>query len=420
MKILLLSDYYPPFLGGGHIQTYKLARGLFKRGHTVSVATLWSGGLAQHETDEEFGFEIHRLQQMRTLLPHADQNHAQRHPTPFADPVTTAELKQLIKNIQPDIVHTYGWITNTCLSAMRDIKNIPIVASLRDYGAGCATRTLIYHDKICSGPGWSKCLECSSHHYGKIVGTVAAISVLSNRQSFAQEIDGVHSISQYVQQVTERDVLSTSNTLNPDQILEVIPDIHDNAELSPYDEDALRELPQEPFILFVGSMISRKGIHVLLDAYTQLKNPPPLVLIGYDGPDAPKTYPANVFILKNLPNNAVLAAWEQCLFGVLPSVWAEPLGDVVIEGMSKAKAVIGTHPGGHEDLITEGKTGLLVPAGESIPLAEAMQTLIDNPELCKQFGQAGYEKSKQYKDDVILPKFEALYQKVIERISQRT
>ena len=66
------------------------------------------------------------------------------------------------------------------------------------------------------------------------------------------------------------------------------------------------------------------------------------------------------------------------MFGVFPSKWPEPLATVVHEAMSSGRPVIGTTPGGHEDMIDDGETGFLVPGGDSEALATAMARLIDD------------------------------------------
>src|SRR5205823_1014573 len=98
----------------------------------------------------------------------------------------------------------------------------------------------------------------------------------------------------------------------------------------------------------------------LLAAYERLVDPPPLVLIGTKEPDTPPI-PAHVRVLLDVPHEAVMLAWRRCLFGVLPSLLPEPLGTVACEAMSCGKAVVGTTPGGHTDLLVPGETGLVVP-----------------------------------------------------------
>jgi glycosyltransferase involved in cell wall biosynthesis len=85
--------------------------------------------------------------------------------------------------------------------------------------------------------------------------------------------------------------------------------------------------------------------------------------------------------------------------------------------MSKGKAMIGTTPGGHTDMIVPGQTGLLVPAGDVDALAAAMQRLIDNPQLSQQYGQAGLEKARAYTAGEVVPQFEELYKRVISHLS---
>jgi glycosyltransferase involved in cell wall biosynthesis len=108
----------------------------------------------------------------------------------------------------------------------------------------------------------------------------------------------------------------------------------------------------------------------------------------------------------------VLAAWERCLFGVLPSLWPEPLGSVVYEGMSRGKAVIGTRPGGHTDLIVDGVTGLLIPQGDTDALENTMRALIGSGELRERLGQAARERARQFTARVAVPRFEQIYRQL--------
>ena len=68
-----------------------------------------------------------------------------------------------------------------------------------------------------------------------------------------------------------------------------------------------------------------------------------------------------------------------------------------------------------EDVVKEGVTGLLVPAGDSDALAEAIATLAADPELRRRMGEAGralYEAN--YTEAVVWPKWEALYRQLQE------
>ena len=124
-------------------------------------------------------------------------------------------------------------------------------------------------------------------------------------------------------------------------------------------------------------------------------------------------------VLENVPHRAVMAAWERSLFGVIPSLWPEPLGSVVYEGMSRGKAMIGTTPGGHTDMIVPGETGLLVPAGDIDTLTQAMTDLIDQAELRERLGTAAKERSRLFTASVAVPQFERFYQSVIGQSTGR-
>ena len=118
----------------------------------------------------------------------------------------------------------------------------------------------------------------------------------------------------------------------------------------------------------MGALRREKGVEILLESYKRLEHPPPLVLIGTREPDSPGELPPGTTLLTDAPHAAVLAAWDRALFGVLPSLLPEPLGTVVCEGMTRGKAVIGTRPGGHSDVLTDGVTGLVVPSGDTASL----------------------------------------------------
>jgi glycosyltransferase involved in cell wall biosynthesis len=178
---------------------------------------------------------------------------------------------------------------------------------------------------------------------------------------------------------------------------------------------ALERLPSEPFMLFVGAFRRIKGLDELLGAYELLRDPPLLVLIGTMEPDTPKVFPPGVRVETDFTHDAVMAAWKQCLFAVLPSRWPEPFGTVVCEAMGAGKPVIGTSPGGHSDMILDGKTGFLVRRGAVEELADAMQKLIDDPELTRRMGEAAREHAAQFTADVSFPRIEALYEEVLAK-----
>lgn len=416
LRILLVSDHYPPFIGGAHRQSQLLARQLAQRGHTVNVVTAWQPDLPAEEQDG--AITVYRLKELRTWLPGFVKGKGQRHHPPYPDPVTVWGLRRLIKQFQPDIVHSHGWFGYSCAAALLGQK-IPLVLSTRDYGYGCATRTLLQQEQLCDGPALRKCLACASNFYGPTRGALSTLGVLGSRPLLRYKVKGVHSVSAFVQEMVRRDLLAgqADYTHNGGQIAaSPIFSFLITGEGQPNMEQ-LQALPTEPFILFVGGLQPRKGLSTLLDAYTRLKDAPPLVLIGYDTPDSPKSFPAGVTVLRNAAHATVMAAWEHARFGVMPSLWPDPSPGVVREGMYKGKAMIATNIGGTPEMILDGQTGLLVPPGDVAALAQAMQTLIDQPQRCTEMGQAAQLYAARFMAEVSVPQFEQLYRRVLQQNS---
>jgi glycosyltransferase involved in cell wall biosynthesis len=417
VRVLLSTDHYPPYIGGAQIQSRLLALELHKRGHEVIVATVWQNNLRAVEDDR--GVRVHRIRQMRTL-PGLARVRRQHHQPPFPDPVTVLGLRRLIRRFKPDVVHSYGWISYSCAAALSG-QDIPMLITVRDYAYSCANRTLMRNGEECTGPGWAKCLVCAGRHYGRPKGWIAAIGVLGSRSLLSRRIDAIHCISTYVQEIVRRDFVDDRDSTTSGHIIH---DMISNLPRQPEDERGdehlhrrLRELPTEPFLLFVGALRRVKGLKELLDAYELLEAPPPLVLIGTIEPDSPTHFPAGVRVLTDFPHDEVMAACRRCLFGVMPSRWPEPFGTVVCEVMSCGKPVIGTTPGGHTDLIIDGKTGFLVPAGDVSALADAMRTLILDPGMRERFGVAARKHASQFTADISLPRIEQLYEDLISRHS---
>ncbi|KAB8145855.1 glycosyltransferase family 4 protein [Chloroflexia bacterium SDU3-3] len=410
MRVMIVSDVYPPLIGGVERQMQVLGQMLRQRGHEVCVATPWQEGLAPYE--EADGVAIHRLRGVSALLAPAKGAKRRHHP-PAPDPATVWQLRRLIDRFRPDVVHVYGWIAYSCAAALVG-RRTPMLLSVREYGYTCALRTMMHHGKeLCSGPAPAKCLSCAASYFGPAKGVVATVGVWSGRGLLRGKTAGLHSVSHYMQQNIRRDLYD--DQVPPQLPDAVIPSFRNDAdsaseaELRPY----LEQLPDEPFILFVGALRLVKGLGPLLEAYAALRDAPPLVLIGRMASDTPRSFPPNVRVLYDFPHPAVMAAWGRSLFGVAPSVWPEPFGSVIHEAMSQGKAVVGTTPGGQTDMIVDGETGLLVPAGDAGALAQAMQRLIDDPALRERLGEASRVRARLFTAELVVPQFEQLYRQLI-------
>lgn len=410
-RVLLVSDTYAPMIGGADRAIESVATELHGRGHTVAVATAWQPGLPERETRERI--EVHRIRSLVSRLPAIADDPRRHVPPPFPDPEALLRLGRLVRRFRPDVIHSYGWLTYSC-APMLARGRVPLVLSLHDYGNFCALRTLLYEDReTCSGPAPSKCLGCAGGHYGRLKGTAAVAGVLGGRRSLARGLAGAQFNSAYMQRVAWRHLLHGRSRLTPGSSADaLLPPLHVRLEDGAPNVDILERLPAE-YILFVGALRRVKGVYALLEAYRRLDNPPPLVLAGTPEIDTPTSLPPNVTVLESLSHATVMALWDRALFGVFPSIGPEPFGLTIEEAMSRGRAVIATRPGGPEEKIADGETGLLVAAGDVNALATAMRRLIENPGLRERLGSAAAGRRQLFRPAEWIPRLEDLYRSVV-------
>jgi glycosyltransferase involved in cell wall biosynthesis len=234
---------------------------------------------------------------------------------------------------------------------------------------------------------------------------VVVVVVWSPPPLLRHRVSALHTCSRYVQDLIHSHLLGPrrSSLLTADMV------ISDFRTASGKLASADPRLPTQPYILFVGALRRIKGVDVLIAAYDRLTDAPPLVLIGTPSPDILPSLPQSAVLLENLSPEEVMAAWPRALFGVAPSVLPEPLGNVIHEGMSAGRPIIGTVPGGHGEMIVHEVNGLLVPGGSVTALAEAMQRLIDDQALRERLGNAAIRDAERFTEAEALPRFEVLF-----------
>jgi glycosyltransferase involved in cell wall biosynthesis len=412
VRILMASDFYPPFIGGAERQMQLLGQELALAGHEVDMATVWHAGLDEQQDDR--GVQVHRLKGLFTAVPWFSSDPRRRFHPPFPEPGIAWGLRQLILQRRPDVVHASGWIAHSCAAALLG-RSTPLVVSVRDPGYICATRALVRDRRICDGPAPRKCLACATQHFGTPKGLAALGGVAAGHVLLKRKLSAAASVSSYVDRTIQCDFLGARERAAGKLGL-VIADIAVPSDTTPGDDaqadPILDALPAEPFVLFVGALRPLKGLNLLLDAYAQLHTPPPLVLIGTVWPDTPRELPPGAMMLANVPHRGVMAAWRRCLFGVAPSILPESLAGVVREGMISGKAMIATDVGGTTDMIDNETTGLLVPPDDAGALTTAMRRLIENATLRERLGRAGQASATQFTGQTIAAQFEQLYRRL--------
>lgn len=401
MRILLLSQFYPPIVGGEERHVRNLAAALVKRGHCVNVATLWVPGSADHEMDGEVG--IYRIRGTLQRLSGLFVEHERRHAPPFPDPELVTALRRIIVKTKPDVVHAHNWLLASFLP-LKAWSRAGLVVTLHDYSLICAKKNLMHAGEVCKGSNLSKCWRCAGAHYGGVKGAVTTLGNFGSGFLARRVVDKFIAVSHAV----ARDTRLAESGVSYEVIPNFVSD--DVSSLSRDLDPCLRELPAEGYILFVGDLMHLKGVDVLLDGYATLNGAPPLVLIGRRCPDTPSVFPPNVHLFSMWPHAAIMHAWSKCLFGVAPSVGPEACATVVMEAMASGKAIVATDIGGMPDLVDHGETGLLVPPGDSEALAQAIQRLLKNPQLLYQMGKVALARVERLKATAVVGRIEQVYQ----------
>jgi glycosyltransferase involved in cell wall biosynthesis len=407
LRILMVSDEWRPYIGGAGLCMELFAEELAGRGHELTIATAWHADAPAIETTR--GLTIHRIRDLPSRARWISEDPNRHTPPPFVDPEAVIRLRSLAREVRPDLVPAYGWLAHSAAAALTGL-DVPMVLWGHEYGNVCAMRTLYHLEReVCSGPAPVKCARCAVSGRGVAKGAVAVASVYGVRPLLRRRVNAIHGVSRFVTDVLDRELGSAGTSAV------TIPNFHDESRIGAPRQDILDRLPEEPYILYVGALRKVKGIDDLLAAYGDLEGAPPLVMVGIRTPDTPAKFPPGVVVLNDVPHPTVMAMWDRALFGVFPSRWPEPLATVVHEAMSRGRPVIGTRPGGHEDMIDDGESGFLVGSGDVGSLRNSMRRLVVDRELRDRMGIIALERSRRFTREEVVPELERFYLEVAGR-----
>jgi glycosyltransferase involved in cell wall biosynthesis len=183
-------------------------------------------------------------------------------------------------------------------------------------------------------------------------------------------------------------------------------------------------------VLFVGRLVERKGVAVLIEAMTHLRPRRPVVLeIVGDGPlgEPLRRRAAELGLGDAVCFNGFVEQEElsrrfvQADVVVLPAVYdakgdTEGLGVVLIEALGVQTPVIASAVGGIPDIVRHEETGLLVPPGEPAALAAAIERYMDDPVLARDLAAAGLRHvERHFSWNAIVTRLRDLYEANVER-----
>jgi teichuronic acid biosynthesis glycosyltransferase TuaC len=230
------------------------------------------------------------------------------------------------------------------------------------------------------------------HNYPlKEVGLFAALKPLRWIQAWLMDTcaTSIVTVSDSVKAVLEAEVFSSP-----------VVRIHNGIPLSPsVSAPASTPLDWHPsgaVVGFVGALYPLKGPHVLLDAFRLVEAPCELALLGPCEPDYLKSLQERARLCRNPVtflgfHQDVDSFMERIELLVVPSIAFESFGMVILEAMRHRKPVICTDFGGMKEVVQDGVTGLVVPAGDAAALARAIADLICDAATRRRMGDAGYQ-----------------------------
>lgn len=404
LRILMLAQFYPPTIGGEERHVRNLSIALAARGHDVAIATLWHEGLAEFEEDQ--GVRVYRIHASMQRVSLLFSEKGRQHAPPFPDPEALWALRAIIRRERPHIVHAHNWIVHS-FTPLKAWSKAKLVVTLHDCSLICAKKAFMYRGILCDGPTLTKCLRCTSKHYGLAKGVPTTLANWTWGHVERQAVDMFLPVSQAIAETTQLAKRKVSYRVIPNFVPQEL-------SLSPDQTDPrLEQLPKGDYLLFVGDIRHEKGVEILLRAYTEMGCSLPLVLIGRLAASAPTSFPPNVLVLQSWPHAAVMHAWSRCTLALMPSICLDASPTVAMEAMAMGCPVIASRIGGLSDIVADGETGLLVPPGDWQALQQAMQRLLDDPALRVRMGTQARQRVGLFQAKTVVPRIEQVYQEVL-------
>lgn len=364
MRILLFSSSYAPRTGGLETVTRRLAKDLAGRGHTVLVATNryphslphWEriDGIPVHRqiypdllNGVFFGPRWHRVKEGALLL---------------LAPVVLLRLTVLVLRFRPDIinVHYFSYPALWMLFVGRLLRR-PVVLSFHGSDLSSVPYPANYRTSLqiaCAlADGYTACSE----------------NLLGYLKPLLSRVQNTHAMA-----------------------------IHNGIDVQPSGAE-IPDVPS-PFIFVSSRFVEKKGVRVILEAGAVLRDrgvQVPIVIAG-DGPERDRLrkvasdlgIETQVVFLGTVSHEVSRALTAISTLVAIPSYW-EAFGMVALEAMAACKAVVASDTGGLPEIVLDGETGLLVAPGDAPGFADAIQSLIADPERREAMGQRGHDRAIQ-------------------------
>jgi glycosyltransferase involved in cell wall biosynthesis len=305
-----------------------------------------------------------------------------------------SELAATLRGYRPDVVHvhnTFPLISASVLYACRD-ASVPAVATIHNYRLMCASGDLMRQGAVCHD--CVRRLPVPGAVHGCYRGSRAAtaplvVATVAHRKAWRSLVSAYMFIS-----AAQRDLHLALN-LPPGRVF-----VRHN--MIPYRDIQLA--PRDPMVAYIGRLEQAKGVRLLMaawDRYLGSSHDPGLrlVIAGTGSLDREvaawaKRRPS-VEMLGLIPPGQVRELTSRTRAVLVPSVWEEPFGLVVIEAMAAGAPAIAAGHGSFPELVTPGVDGILFRPGDPDALARAVADVAAHPEKYEGYGRRARETYEQ-------------------------
>lgn len=386
MRLLFLSNLYPPFDIGGYEQwCQEMAVCLRERGHTVHILTSRYGldGPVQPEPDVT-----------RTLYLQADVYHYKPLDffikRPFQELSNRRQLRTVLDEFEPDLVLVWGmWDLSPNLPAWAE-RWLP--GKVAYFIASYWPLDTDIHKAYWEAPANRRVTELAKRPFRAL-----ALSRLDNGNYPPKlRFEHVMCCSHYV-----RDTVVVGGAVPPGAAV-----LFGGTDVAPFIEAArkARKETKGPLrLLYFGSLVPDKGVHTAIEALGLLKARGALArvdftILGSGHPDYESRLRAMVAELAigdrvhfagRVPRDEIpswLARFDVYLF---TSTWPEPMARSVMEAMAAGLLVIGSEVGGQVEMLFNEENGLTFQPGDAVGLADRITYALDHPARRDQLASAG-------------------------------
>ena len=174
-----------------------------------------------------------------------------------------------------------------------------------------------------------------------------------------------------------------------------------------------------PLVVSVGRLVKQKDYQTLIDVFAILKKTTDARLILVGGGELKEDLEKHIKTL-NLENTVSLAGerknphpFTKAADVYVSSSKYEGFSNSILEAMVQGKAVVSTdHPFGANEMIEDGKSGLLVPVGDAEKMAEAILQILQNPELAGNLSREAKAKAREFTIEKMVSKYEKLFREL--------